>query len=592
MVRVRARDERGVVLVLTALTLIVVLAFTALVIDLGNARQERRNRQNLADAVALAAAQGLPDEGLAVDAALEVLELNDPGATFDGCEDPGQLADLSAETECISFDSAHTRVRVKVPNEAVSTFFAGAIGVDNVITDADAVAGIVDRGEWGGILPFGLPNGAGYGPTCLKDTSSPHSTSPCNGPETGNFGKVRINLWTQGCASNGSNPAFSDNIANGSDHPLELYTGTEKLDHPCPTDTSVLSANTLGLFTGGSSSWLTRGLLSSNDDDFFRGGPGRMLRDDPALVGSLLSVENAFGATGVDDTPIWRFIPEDILGGDGLPGGGDDLQAVPTSCTREVFETVQTGTELSMYRVVGFNTSGTPGFVGFAPPDNDNDPANGYAPYVPGGTVNGRSFPGQLQLCFLEYEHGDFYNSLNQLVRAPGLDGRLGTADDGKLDPATGQPIPGPIDPDPGCGNGQSNIPCQGHLFNQDTITNDGVLDIFRTPRFGYVPRFLEPVLGPGNNCSDPLNGGNPGECHIDEWQAVYIDAFIDRSPDITWHPGPWAVPPGNARDVDYLTALSLHPNMLPDDLVTTPPCRTDEPCQGGEVKPRIELLE
>src|SRR5215213_11026244 len=53
------RDERGAVAVLTAVLAIVLFGIAALVVDLGVARDSRRQAQNTADAAALAAANAL-----------------------------------------------------------------------------------------------------------------------------------------------------------------------------------------------------------------------------------------------------------------------------------------------------------------------------------------------------------------------------------------------------------------------------------------------------------------------------------------------------------------------------------------------------
>ena len=58
-VAISARDERGVIAVMFALLLVVMLSITALVIDLGNARQQRRVAQASADAAALAGGEAI-----------------------------------------------------------------------------------------------------------------------------------------------------------------------------------------------------------------------------------------------------------------------------------------------------------------------------------------------------------------------------------------------------------------------------------------------------------------------------------------------------------------------------------------------------
>jgi uncharacterized membrane protein len=56
----RCENDQGVSLVLVALVLVGILAIAAIVVDLGNARQVRRETQGAADAASLAAAQDLP----------------------------------------------------------------------------------------------------------------------------------------------------------------------------------------------------------------------------------------------------------------------------------------------------------------------------------------------------------------------------------------------------------------------------------------------------------------------------------------------------------------------------------------------------
>src|SRR5215212_7753928 len=59
--RARRDDERGVIAVAFAILLVLVLSVTALVIDLGNARQLRRVSQASADAAVLAGGEAVED---------------------------------------------------------------------------------------------------------------------------------------------------------------------------------------------------------------------------------------------------------------------------------------------------------------------------------------------------------------------------------------------------------------------------------------------------------------------------------------------------------------------------------------------------
>ena len=61
--RIRPQQERGQVIVLVVVMLIVMLGFAALVIDVGYAYYAHRSLQASTDAAALAGAQELPDAG-------------------------------------------------------------------------------------------------------------------------------------------------------------------------------------------------------------------------------------------------------------------------------------------------------------------------------------------------------------------------------------------------------------------------------------------------------------------------------------------------------------------------------------------------
>ena len=55
------RDDRGIVIIFTALLLVILMIFAALALDLGGLYNARRNDQNAADTSALGGAQSLGD---------------------------------------------------------------------------------------------------------------------------------------------------------------------------------------------------------------------------------------------------------------------------------------------------------------------------------------------------------------------------------------------------------------------------------------------------------------------------------------------------------------------------------------------------
>ncbi len=75
-----SRGERGQVMIWIALFFIVFLAVIAIVVDVGFWLSDRRDAQNDADAMALAAAQELPDTLAATDIVYEWAALNNVSA--------------------------------------------------------------------------------------------------------------------------------------------------------------------------------------------------------------------------------------------------------------------------------------------------------------------------------------------------------------------------------------------------------------------------------------------------------------------------------------------------------------------------------
>jgi len=152
----RIRNEEGAVAVLTAVLAVVLFGLAALVVDLGVARDNRRQAQNTADAAALAAANALygstPDDlnapgdlEAAIAAAKEYAAAN-YGTTapeWAACTNPEALA-VKADTSCISFDKSPypSNVLVQVPLRQQPTLFGGVVGYSGVSISAIAQARI------------------------------------------------------------------------------------------------------------------------------------------------------------------------------------------------------------------------------------------------------------------------------------------------------------------------------------------------------------------------------------------------------------------------------------------------------------------
>jgi Flp pilus assembly protein TadG len=145
----RSRDEQGAVAVMVSIVAVVLFVIAAMVVDLGLARDTRRQSQNTADAAALAAGNKLYDATGHVQFATAVSEAKSYSLTnFDvalsdwaACTDPGALAFVPASsTPCISFDSATapTLVRVKVPLKTLKPGLGTLSGIRTITVDSAA----------------------------------------------------------------------------------------------------------------------------------------------------------------------------------------------------------------------------------------------------------------------------------------------------------------------------------------------------------------------------------------------------------------------------------------------------------------------
>jgi hypothetical protein len=164
------RDESGGVAVTTALCLVFLIGFVALVLDVGHLQAVRNEVQNAADAGALAGCralfpyQGYPDTNLipitgpplcplALTTAKAAATENHPGAIVDLAFAPDDVETgiwdwtnkkFTAQTSCDTNTNA-VRVTIRkdaVANQPVATWFASIIGIDSVNVNAQAVAAV------------------------------------------------------------------------------------------------------------------------------------------------------------------------------------------------------------------------------------------------------------------------------------------------------------------------------------------------------------------------------------------------------------------------------------------------------------------
>ena len=169
-------SESGQVLIMFVLLLPVLLGMTALAIDLGSYSANRRDLQNDADAIALAAAQELPNSSAAESAAEEWAELNgiDPSL-------------MTVSITGISGSGAR-KVTVSIAREHPFTF-AGVLGISNSEVGARAVAVKTSYGGGGNVVPWAvresIVDASGNGQLITMKYDA-------NNVNNGNFGAIRI----------------------------------------------------------------------------------------------------------------------------------------------------------------------------------------------------------------------------------------------------------------------------------------------------------------------------------------------------------------------------------------------------------------
>lgn len=259
--RFRHRDS-GAVAVFTAVILSVVfIGLCALVIDLGLARDTRRQAQNAADASALAAGNALYLTGLpakvteASTGAIAVAKsyaLKNYGvieSEWASCLDSAKLS-YHPNTACISFDSqtAPSAIRVSIPVRKVATPFAGIWGVSSVPVNAAAQIQLTGGKAVCGLCVLGTgDHSLGTGKIVATNADVMF-----NGDLTATSHEAKINvtggnIYVQGTADTATySPAPIENQPTIAD-PLELlsmpdYTGLRVKTHSCTDGPGIYSS--------------------------------------------------------------------------------------------------------------------------------------------------------------------------------------------------------------------------------------------------------------------------------------------------------------------------------------------------------------
>lgn len=305
-------DEQGAVAILVAASLVMLMGFAAVTVDVGAAFNERRQDQSAADMAAMVAVQfargsanlaTAADNGATQAMIVANSTLDNPAAAdWAACSDPAPLPVVSAVSPCISFSSNLQRSRVVVPTIAVATTFGQVLGQSSIDTSAFAEAqGLL--GQEGKVLPFGLPGAAANDTeVCLRTNNN--TPPPCDGPDQGNFGTLDFAIYGYADITNTAcnpNPqhALETNMVVGVDHPLGIVDGQVRTDAGyCP----IFNArpNHVQGQTGIGSA-LYPGMVTGTSHYLDGSYPGRLARG-----GNRITVEA--GSPRLDNTPLWAYI--------------------------------------------------------------------------------------------------------------------------------------------------------------------------------------------------------------------------------------------------------------------------------------------
>ena len=352
-----SRSELGASAILIALCLVLFLGMAAFAIDLGFGFNERRNDVTAADVGVMAGAvSSLGTNAQVRDQILTFTRRNLPTAytnaewqtLWEGCTD-AELATLNATFNfipvtppsgwtvaspwCISIDPAGF-VRVRLPDQVITTMFGRAIGTSQFAANADAIARWNSRGG-GGILPFALVSTASDGShVCLRDASGGHAEEPCDGPDAGNFGALESPLYgnvalgtAQNCTGSPKKDILTINIAIGLDHRIvpdaNGLVSDEKLD-TCPVIDSGETPDTLNTFQG-LGNGTQEGLATGPIPNGVSGNPVGL----PRLQQGSNPKRSVYGSP-LDDRPLWEYLDGALTG---VSSGG----TIPDSCVKSTF---------------------------------------------------------------------------------------------------------------------------------------------------------------------------------------------------------------------------------------------------------------
>jgi Putative Flp pilus-assembly TadE/G-like len=292
----RQSDERGTVAIVVALSLTMLLAFAALVVDVGLNWAARTQAQTAADSAALAGASRLPaDPAGALTAVRDALNANVTGLVgasmawaSDGDEANGEVrcwtppaAPPTGAAPCVG--TGMTAIQVITPPLLERYAFAGVLGRDSAEVKAAARAGVFSAGNvlpWGMLVDDPIPS---PGRICLQTDGSVDGVGGC---PTGasNAGYLRplegARLHEVPCVDGPS--AYPVNVRSGIDHEQLPYTGSGAVNDDCGASGAPNTMTVMDLGSETASSTST-GLLGA-----LPGPVGRLRANPPELGATVL----------------------------------------------------------------------------------------------------------------------------------------------------------------------------------------------------------------------------------------------------------------------------------------------------------------
>lgn len=514
----RFRDDRGVTLIVVALTLVVLMVFAALAIDIGGLYVARRTDQGAVDAAVMAglqkeAARDILDEVDLV--ASENLKVTVGTLDWTDCSltDPDfvdrPLIVAGSSYNCITQDASGQALQVKLPTQSTDSPFGAVVGITGYDHDAFAIGGIVTAG-FGGVLPFGLNSTGSSNLQCLKSATTPHSEAPCDGSEEGAFGYLDFSWYGNverqiGTKCSGmEQERLEQNIAGGIDHDLDtndLPVDSSDTDRT-ECKSSRLKPYKINSQTGAAPATLGRGAYSGTYSD----GPGRLSRTNPDFTAGAEQV--SIGSYKFDDNPLWDFmVPEDA--------DRDGVVEVPQSCEQELFIDI----------VENSDYTGLPAAIRSQIEDL-GDPVEATRILM--------------DRCLTHYA-GAPWNGFGPVAVGGGEPSSCSTFAAGCTDP----------------------------VFARNTENEQPDLyDIQYTPRFGYVPQLTTPFPD-----EEEIDMG--AVYYIDLFRAVYIQRIVDGCPPagacgFDFEPGLPASGTTVNGKAEALTAWVFPPRILPNGLSET----------------------